>query len=167
MYNTSSAIGDVAAARVWFLIRVRTPFPYPAGRERQTTRPLAGLRRSPDSLLQSGYALLTPRIRRQPLIPLLPANPDVGKRHQSRIAAPPVSAGPTSQKSPSVISSRACPAAWPTPRHPRTLTMSRHPIFSTAAKPFNWPKLITGSPIPSAAAPLYQFIRALTETPGS
>jgi hypothetical protein len=146
---------------------------------REDTVSLSGRPRPPDNTahcgtapfarfaVQSGYALLTPRIRRQPLIPLLPANPDVGKRHQSRIAAPPVSAGPTSQKSPSAISSRACPAAWPTPRHPRTLTMSRHPIFSTAAKPFNWPKLITGSPIPSAAAPLYQFIRALTETPGS
>ncbi|HYZ39235.1 MAG TPA: multicopper oxidase domain-containing protein, partial [Stellaceae bacterium] len=41
---------------------------YPADRDRQKTRPLAGPRRSPDSRLQSGYALLSSRIRRHFLI---------------------------------------------------------------------------------------------------
>src|SRR5207237_7034244 len=44
------------------------PASYPAGRDRQKTRPLAGPRRSSDSRLPSGYALLSSRIRRQFLI---------------------------------------------------------------------------------------------------
>jgi hypothetical protein len=40
-----------------FLIGMKNPSPIPAGRNRQTTRPLAGPRRSPDSQRQSGYAL--------------------------------------------------------------------------------------------------------------
>src|SRR5271166_5605894 len=51
-----------------FLIGIEEPASYPAGRDRQTTRPLAGPRRSPDSRLQSGYALLSSRIRRHSLI---------------------------------------------------------------------------------------------------
>ena len=51
-----------------FLIGVKKPASYPAGRDRQKTRPLAGPRRSPDSRLQSGYALLSSRIRRHFLI---------------------------------------------------------------------------------------------------
>jgi hypothetical protein len=48
--------------------RREEPASYPAGRDRQKTRPLAGPRRSPDSRLQSGYALLSSRIRRHFLI---------------------------------------------------------------------------------------------------
>src|SRR6266478_6169959 len=47
-----------------FLNRREEPASYPADRDRQKTRPLAGPRRSPDSRLQSGYALLPSRIRR-------------------------------------------------------------------------------------------------------
>jgi hypothetical protein len=48
--------------------RREEPASYPAGRDRQPTRPFAALRRSPDSRLQSGYALLSSRIRRHFLI---------------------------------------------------------------------------------------------------
>jgi hypothetical protein len=44
------------------------PVSYPAGRDRQPTRLFQGPRRSPDSRLQSGYALLPSRIRRHSLI---------------------------------------------------------------------------------------------------
>jgi ISXO2-like transposase domain len=48
--------------------RREEPASYPADRDRQKTRPLARPRRSPDSRLQSGYALPSPRIRRHFLI---------------------------------------------------------------------------------------------------
>jgi len=48
--------------------RREEPASYPAGRDRQKTRPLAGPRRSPDSRLPSGYAVLSSRIRRHFLI---------------------------------------------------------------------------------------------------
>jgi len=48
--------------------RREEPASYPAGRDRQKTQPLAGPRRSSDSRLPSGYALLSSRIRRHFLI---------------------------------------------------------------------------------------------------
>src|SRR5947209_20077953 len=48
--------------------RREEPASYPADRDRQKTRPLARPRRSPDSRLRSGYALLSSRIRRHFLI---------------------------------------------------------------------------------------------------
>ena len=62
------AIGDVAAGQAAVPHRREEPASYPADRDRQKTRPLAGPRRSPDSQLQSGYALLSSRIRRHFLI---------------------------------------------------------------------------------------------------
>src|SRR5580693_3222633 len=62
------AIGDVAPGQAVVPHRREEPASYPAGRDRQKTRPLAGPRRSPDSRLQSGYALLSSRIRRHFLI---------------------------------------------------------------------------------------------------
>src|SRR6266481_4608802 len=62
------AIGDVAPGQAAVPHRREEPASYPAGRDHQKTRPLAGPRRSPDSRLQSGYALLSSRIRRQFLI---------------------------------------------------------------------------------------------------
>src|SRR6202047_4652830 len=58
------AIGDVAAGQAAVPHRREEPASYPAGRDRQKTAPLAGSRRSPDSRLQSGYALLPSRTRR-------------------------------------------------------------------------------------------------------
>src|SRR5437868_14483670 len=62
------AIGDVAAGQAAVPHRREEPASYPADRDRQKTRPLARPRRSPDSRLQSGYALLSSRIRRHFLI---------------------------------------------------------------------------------------------------
>src|SRR5947209_11502319 len=62
------AIGDVAAGQAAVPHRREKPASYPADRDRQKTRPLARPRRSPDSRLQSGYALLSSRIRRHVLI---------------------------------------------------------------------------------------------------
>ena len=62
------AVGDVAAGQAAVPHRREEPASYPAGRDRQKTRPLAGPRRSPDSQLQSGYALPSSRIRRHFLI---------------------------------------------------------------------------------------------------
>jgi hypothetical protein len=62
------AIGDVAAGQAAVPHRREEPASYPAGRDRQTTRPFAGPRRSPDSQLQAGYALLPSRTRRHFLI---------------------------------------------------------------------------------------------------
>src|SRR6202023_437249 len=62
------AIGDVAPGKAVVPHRREEPASYPAGRDRQKTRPLAGPRRSPDWRLQSGYALLSSRIRRPFLI---------------------------------------------------------------------------------------------------
>src|SRR5882762_3678615 len=62
------AIGDVAPGQAAVPHRREEPASYPAGRDRQKTRPLAGPRRSPDSRLPSGYALLSSRIRRHFLI---------------------------------------------------------------------------------------------------
>jgi hypothetical protein len=61
---------QLAAVRTLFdwLITVphrrEEPASYPAGRDRQKTPPLAAPRRSPDSRLQSGHALLPLRTRR-------------------------------------------------------------------------------------------------------
>jgi hypothetical protein len=52
------AVGDVAAGQAAVPHRGDEPASYPAGRDRQKTRPLAGPRRSPDSQLRSGYASL-------------------------------------------------------------------------------------------------------------
>jgi hypothetical protein len=62
------AIGDVAVGQGAVPHRHEEPASYPAGPDRQTTQPLAGLRRSPDSRLQSGCALPASRIRRHFLI---------------------------------------------------------------------------------------------------
>src|SRR3954454_17430669 len=62
------AIGDVAAGQGAVPHRHEEHASYPAGPDRQTTRPLPGPRRSPDSRRQSGYALLASRIRRHFLI---------------------------------------------------------------------------------------------------
>src|SRR5438309_6600160 len=62
------AVGDVAPGQAVVPHRREEPASYPAGRDRQPTRPFAALRRSPDSRLQSGYALLSSRIRRHFLI---------------------------------------------------------------------------------------------------
>ncbi len=62
------AIGDVAAGQAVVPHRREEPASYPAGRDRQPTRPFAGPRRSPDSPRQSGYALLPSRTRRHFLI---------------------------------------------------------------------------------------------------
>jgi hypothetical protein len=67
------AIGDVAAGQAAVPHRREEPASYPADRDRQKTRPLAGPRRLPDSRLQSGYALLASRIRRHFLILILSA----------------------------------------------------------------------------------------------
>src|SRR5206468_9185289 len=61
-------IGDVAAGQAAVPHRREEPASYPADRDRQTTRPFAGPRRSPDSRLQSGSALLPSRTRRHFLI---------------------------------------------------------------------------------------------------
>jgi len=66
-----------------FLIGMKKPASYSAGRDRQTTSPLAGSR-SPDSRLQSGYALLPSRIRRHSLILFAAAH--CGSRRQLRTA---------------------------------------------------------------------------------
>jgi hypothetical protein len=55
-------------SKVRFPHRREEPASYPTGHDRQTTRPLAGAHRSPDSQLLSGYALLLSRIRRHFLI---------------------------------------------------------------------------------------------------
>src|SRR5205814_6697921 len=60
--------GDVAAGQAAVPHRREEPASYPADRDRQKTRPLARPRRLPDSRLQSGYALLSSRIRRHFLI---------------------------------------------------------------------------------------------------
>src|SRR5216684_3836918 len=62
------AIGDVAPGQAAVPHRREEPASYPAGRDRQKTPPLAGPRRSSDSRLPSGYALLSSRIRRHFLI---------------------------------------------------------------------------------------------------
>jgi hypothetical protein len=62
------AIGDVAPGQAAVPHRREEPASYPAGRDRQKTRPLEGPRQSPDSRLQSGYARLSSRIRRHFLI---------------------------------------------------------------------------------------------------
>ncbi len=62
------AVGDVAAGQGAVPHRHEEPASYPTGYDRQTTQPLAGPRRSPDSRLQSGCALLPSRIRRHFLI---------------------------------------------------------------------------------------------------
>src|SRR5205823_14486171 len=51
-----------------FLIGVKNPLPIRPAVTARKHGPLAGPRRSPDSRLQSGYALLSSRIRRQLLI---------------------------------------------------------------------------------------------------
>jgi hypothetical protein len=55
------AIGDVAPGQAAVPHRREEPASYPAGRDRQPTRPFAGPHRSPDSQRQSGYALLPSR----------------------------------------------------------------------------------------------------------
>ncbi len=62
------AVGDVAAGQAAVPHWREEPASYPADRDRQKTRPLAGPHRSPDSRLQSGYALPWSPIRRHFLI---------------------------------------------------------------------------------------------------
>jgi hypothetical protein len=58
----------MAAGQIAVPHRREEPASYPTDRDRQTTRALAGPRRSPDSQRQSGYALLPSRIRHHILI---------------------------------------------------------------------------------------------------
>jgi hypothetical protein len=51
--------------KVRFPHRREEPASYPTGHDRQTTRPLAGAHRPPDSQLLSGYALLLSRAARR------------------------------------------------------------------------------------------------------
>jgi hypothetical protein len=62
--------------KVRFPHRREEPASYPTGHDRQTTRPLAGAHRSPDSQLLSGYALLLSRIRRHFLILIVAGTPN-------------------------------------------------------------------------------------------
>src|SRR5437868_13306530 len=54
--------------KLWFLIGVKNPLPIRPAAPASQRAPFAALRRSPDSRLQSGYALLSSRIRRHFLI---------------------------------------------------------------------------------------------------
>ena len=58
----TSAIGDVAAGEVWFLIRVKTPFPIRSAATASQRAPLRGPRRSQDSQRQSAM----PSFRHEP-----------------------------------------------------------------------------------------------------
>ena len=69
------AIGDVAAGQGAVPHRHEEPASYPAGYDRQTTQPLAGPSRSPDSRLQSGCALPASSIRPHFLIQIAPGRP--------------------------------------------------------------------------------------------
>ena len=62
------AVGDVAPGQAAVPHRREEPASYPAGRDRQPTRPFARPHRSPDSQRQSGYALLRSRTSRHFLI---------------------------------------------------------------------------------------------------
>ena len=62
MYKPHPAIGDVAAGEVWFLIRVKTPFPIRSAATASQRAPLRGPRRSQDSQRQSAM----PSFRHEP-----------------------------------------------------------------------------------------------------